>query len=114
MKQLIPVSPVVGVAMTLVGAAISVTGWVYAPYIYTIGAGFATLAQINTSLRAKGKTLRRLRIQQTLGALASVLTGIFVFTTRGNGWTACLTIATILELYTAFYVPQEERKELSK
>ena len=34
-----------------------------------------------------------------------------VFTTRGNEWIACLTIAAILELYTAFRIPQEEEKE---
>jgi len=34
-----------------------------------------------------------------------------MFTTRGNEWIACLTIAAILELYTAFRIPQEEEKE---
>lgn len=33
-----------------------------------------------------------------------------MFTTRGNEWIACLTIAAILELYTAFRIPQEEEK----
>ena len=45
------------------------------------------------------------------GALALILTGAFMFTTRGNEWIACLTIAAILELYTAFRIPQEEEKE---
>ena len=70
--------------------------------------------KVNTPLRAKSKTLRRLRIQQIFGALALILTGAFMFTTRGNEWIACLTIAAILELYTAFRIPQEEEKELSK
>ena len=101
MKQLIPALFAVGAVMALIGAAVFITGWVYAPYIYTIGAGFVALAQVNTPLRAKSKTLRRLRIQQIFGALALILTGAFMF-------------AAILELYTAFRIPQEEEKELSK
>jgi hypothetical protein len=61
--------------------------------------------------RGKSKTLKRLRIQQIFGALALILTGAFMFTTRGNEWIACLTIAAILELYTAFRIPQEEEKK---
>lgn len=37
-----------------------------------------------------------------------------MFTTRGNEWIACLTIAAILELYTAFRIPQEEEKKKSQ
>ena len=111
MKQLIPALYVVGAVMALTGAAVYITGWIYAPYIYTIGAGLFALAQISTVTKGQGKTLRRLRIQQIFGAIAMVLTGIFMFTTHGNEWIACLTIAAILELYTAFRIPQEEGKE---
>ena len=107
MKQLVPALFAVG---ALMGAAVFITGWIYAPYIYTIGAGFVALAQINTPVKGKSKTLKRLRIQQIFGAVALVLTGAFMFSTRGNEWIACLTIAAILELYTAFRIPQEEAK----
>lgn len=110
MKQLIPALFAVGALMALVGATVFITGWIYAPYIYTIGAGFVALAQINTPVHGKSKTLKRLRIQQIFGAIALVLTGAFMFFTRGNDWIACLTIAAILELYTAFRIPQEEAK----
>ena len=111
MKQLIPALFVVGAIMALAGAAVFITGWTYAPYIYTVGAGFIALAQVNTPIKGKSKTLKRLRIQQIFGALALILTGAFMFTTRGNEWIACLTIAAILELYTAFRIPQEEEKK---
>ncbi len=110
MKQLGPALFAVGALMALVGAAVFITRWIYAPYIYTIGAGFVALAQINTPVKGKSKTLKRLRIQQIFGAVALVLTGAFMFSTRGNEWIACLTIAAILELYTAFRIPQEEAK----
>ena len=40
MKQLVPALFAVGAIMALTGAAVYITGWNYAPYIYTIGAGF--------------------------------------------------------------------------
>ena len=111
MKQLTPALFVVGAILALTGAIIYITGWIYAPYMYTIGAGFIALAQVNAPVKGKSKTLKRLRIQQIFGALALVLTGAFMFSTRGNEWIAGLTIAAILELYTAFRIPQEEDKE---
>lgn len=111
MKQLVPALFTVGAVMILTGAAVYISGWIYAPYIYTIGAGFFALAQVNSPVKGKSKTLRRLRIQQIFGAIALILAGAFMFTTRGNEWIACLTIAAILELYTAFRIPQEEAKE---
>ena len=110
MKQLVPALFAVGAIMALTGAAVYITGWNYAPYIYTIGAGFIALAQVNHRLKEK-QILKRLRIQQIFGALALILTGAFMFTTHGNEWIACLTIAAVLELYTAFRIPQEEAKE---
>ena len=78
MKQLIPALFVVGAIMALAGAAVFITGWAYAPYIYTVGAGFIALAQVNTPIKGKSKTLKRLRIQQIFGALALILTGAFM------------------------------------
>ena len=94
MKQLVPALFAVGAIMALTGAAV-----------------YITLAQVNTPVKGKSKILKRLRIQQIFGALALILTGAFMFTTRGNEWIACLTIAAVLELYTAFRIPQEEAKE---
>lgn len=111
MKQIIPALFTVGAIAALTGAVLYATAWrEYAPYIYTIGAGFVALAQINTPVHGKSKTLKRLRIQQIFGAVALVLTGAFMFFTHGNEWIACLTIAAVLELYTAFRIPQEEKK----
>ena len=92
MKQLVPALFGVGAVMALTGAAVFITGWIYAPYIYTIGAGFIALAQVNTPVKGKSKTLKRLRVQQIFGALALILTGAFMFTTRGNEWIASLLL----------------------
>lgn len=103
---------IVGGVMTLVGALAYITEFrETAPYIYTVGAGMVALAQIATPTESKNVTLRRLRVQQIFGALALVLTGLFMMYTHGNEWIVCLTIAAVLELYTAFRIPQEEARE---
>lgn len=53
MKQLIPALFVVGAVMLLIGAAVYVTGWQLSPYIYTVGATFVALAQINSPSQYK-------------------------------------------------------------
>ena len=111
MKQFIPALFVIGAALLLAGAAIYITGWPFAPLIYIIGACLFALAQFNSPIKGKSKTLKRLRIQQIFGSVALILAGIFMFTTRGNEWMACLSIAAVLELYTAFRIPAEEAKE---
>ena len=57
MKQLVPALFAVGAIMALTGPAVYITGWNYAPYIYTIGAGFIALAQVNTPVKGKSKIL---------------------------------------------------------
>jgi hypothetical protein len=111
MNKLIPFCYFAGAAMVLTGACVYITHWTYAPYIYTVGAGLFALAQINSPYHGANTNIKRLRRQQILGAVLLVATGVFMITTRGNEWIASLTIATVLQLYTAFRIPQEEKKE---
>ena len=77
----------------------------------SIGATMVALAQINSPSKSNRANVKRLRRQQIFGALLLVLTGAFMFFTHGNEWIVCLTVAAILELYTAIRIPQEEAKE---
>jgi hypothetical protein len=98
--------------MILTGLSVYITRWsYYAPYIYTVGAGFFALAQINSPYHGTNKNIKRLRHQQIIGAICLVLTGLFMFTTRHNEWIASLAIAAFLEIYTVFRISQEEEKE---
>ena len=106
MKQLISALHIAGAVMLLVGAAVYITQWEPAPYLYTIGATLVALAQFNTPLPPQTPVLKRLRRQQLLGALLLVVTGGFVLYTHGNEWIVSLTVAAILQLYTAFRIPQ--------
>ena len=63
-------------------------------------------------------TIRRLRRQQLLGQVAflcaaccmAMQVGQFGFARR-NEWVVCLAIGCVLELYTAFRIPSELKKE---
>lgn len=111
MKSLIPVLFAIGAVMVLFGAAVFITGWEAAPYVYTVGATLVALAQINSPSKSNRANIKRLRRQQIFGALLLVLSGAFMFFTHGNEWIVCLTIAAVLELYTAVRIPQEEAKD---
>lgn len=114
MKQILPALFTVGAVMVLVGAAVYITGWPAAPYVYTVGATLVALAQINERPRVQNPVIRRLRFQQILGALLLVVAGTLMLLTSGNEWIVCLTIAAIFELYTSIRIPQEVEKELKK
>ncbi len=102
-----------GAVMLLTGAAVYITGWIYAPYLYTVGAGMFAVGQLLDGYGGSNYIIKRLRKQQVFGALLLVVTALFMFTTHGNEWIACLTIAAILELYTSFRIAHEEEKDLS-
>lgn len=114
MKQILPALFTVGAVMVLVGAAVYITRWPAAPYVYTVGATLVALAQINERPRVQNPVIRRLRFQQILGALLLVVAGALMLLTRGNEWIVCLTIAAIFELYTSIRIPQEMEKEWKK
>ena len=65
-------------------------------------------AYVQMMSRYEGKNLivNRLRRQQILGAVLLVFA-----VTRHNEWISCLTVAAVLQLYTAYRIPAELEKE---
>lgn len=110
MKRLVQPLMLVGAVLALIGAAFYITHWSLSPYMYTIGATMVALAQINSPIKTDNLTLKRLRAQQIIGAILLVVTGALMFFTHRNEWIVCLSVAAILELYTAFRIPQELEK----
>lgn len=100
-----------GMVFALIGAAVYITHWEYAPYMFIIGSVTAAIAQIFSQPQVEKITLKRLYRQQMFGALFLVLTGILMLYTHGNEWILCLLIAAVIELYTAIRIPQEEKKQ---
>ena len=100
-----------GAGLLLVGAMLQITRWELAPGLYTIGAVLFAYVQVMSRYEGKNLIVRRLRRQQILAAVLLVFAGVLMFVTRHNEWVLCLTIAAILELYTAFRIPSELEKE---
>ncbi len=100
-----------GAVLLLIGAMLQITRWELAPVLYTIGAVLFAYVQVMSRYEGKNLIIRRLRRQQILAAVLLVFTGVLMFVTRHNEWVLCLTIAAILELYTAFRIPSELEKE---
>ena len=101
----------VGAVLLLVGAMLQITRWELSPILYTIGAVMFAYVQVMSRYEGKNLIIRRLRRQQILGAVLLVFAGVLMFVTRHNEWVLCLTVAAILELYTAFRIPSELEKE---
>ena len=105
---------VVGAVLLLVGAMLQITRWELSPYLYTIGAVLFAYVQVMSRYEGKNLIIRRLRRQQILGAVLLVFTGVLMFVTKHNEWVLSLTIAAILQLYTAYRIPSELEKENKK
>ncbi len=97
-----------GAVVLLIGASLMITGWPLAPYIYCIGALLFAAMQMADRYDGDDLVVKRLRRQQLFGCLMLLVTGVLMFIERHNGWIATLTIAALLELYTAFRMPEKE------
>ena len=111
MKTFANILSVVGGLLLLAGACLMITGWKGAPWTYTVGAVLFGAMQIMDRYRGSNAVLRRLRVQQVVASLLFIVAGVLMFCTHHNEWIVCLTIAVVFELYTAFRIPQEERRE---
>ena len=111
MKKGIEWIQMTGAVMTLLGAVLQITRWEFSPYVYIIGAVLFAYSQVMDRYDGKNLIIRRLRRQQILGAVLLVFTGVLMLVTQNNEWILCLTIAAILELYTAFRIPNELQKD---
>ena len=99
---------VVGAIVLFIGLALQFVKLAWAPYVYLVGACLFAYVQLVSDYKGKNIIIRRLRRQQLLGAMLLVLTGVIMLLWKRI---VCLTVAAVLELYTAFRIPQEEAKE---
>ena len=104
----------VGAVALLLEAALQITQLAWAPYLYLIGAIMFAYVQVMSGYEGKNIIIRRLRRQQIIGATLLVVAGVMMILWKRNEWVVCLTIAAVLEMYTAFRIPQEEEKEKNK
>lgn len=90
-------------------------------YVYTVGACAFSFMQFADQYEGHNLIVRRLRVQQVIGGLCLLVTAALMAMqtfqfgfARRNEWLVALTIACVLELYTAFRIPSELDKEKNK
>ena len=99
---------IIGALLLLAGAALMITGWTLAPYLFCVGALLFAAMQMTDRYEGQNITVKRLRRQQLIGSLMLLVTGVLMFVERHNGWIVTLTIAAVIQLYTAFRMPEKE------
>lgn len=99
---------IIGALLLLAGAALMITGWTLAPYLFCVGALLFAAMQMTDRYEGQDITVKRLRRQQLIGSLMLLVTGVMMFVERHNGWIVTLTIAAVIQLYTAFRMPEKE------
>ena len=121
MKELSPKLAILqqaGAIIMLVGAALFMWQPMIATVLYTVGAVVFCPLQMLQRYDGKNFILRRLRRQQLLGLIAFLCGACCMIMqverfgfARRNEWVVCVTIGCIIELYTAFRIPAELKKE---
>ena len=125
-NRLIESFTTVGGVLLLFGAAVFITGWDYAPFIYLAGSLMFAAGQFADRYTGYDKIIKRLRFQQVLGACFLLLTAALMFAdgihsmlltdntmapglrsfllglTRKNNWIVTLSIGAVFELYSSF------------
>ena len=134
-KRLIESFTTVGGVLLLFGAAVFITGWDYAPYLYLVGSLMFASGQFTDRYDGNDPIIKRLRFQQVLGAIFLLLTGALMFSgglherlmtdanmgggmhslllvlTRRNNWIVTLSIGAVFELYSSFRMDYISKKQ---
>lgn len=104
----------VGSVLLFLGLILQFIKFEYAPYIYLVGAVAVAWMQVKYGYDGNNIVIRRLRKQQLIGAMLLIMAGVLMIVWHRNEWVLCLSISAVLQLYTAFRIPQEEEKEKRK
>ena len=111
MKKIQQAIYILGGILLVAGAALYITRWAWVPYMYITGSFMFAAMQMLDRYTGKNLVLRRLRRQQLLGAIALMLAGVLMLVCEHNEWILCMLVGCLVELYTAFRIPQEYEKE---
>lgn len=123
----------VGGVLLLFGAAVRITGWEYAPYLFAVGSLMFASGQFADRYEGSDPVIKRLRRQQLAGAVFLLVSAVLMFTdslhvklmlnydmsdklrsillavTRRNNWILTLSIAAVFELYSSFRIDRLSR-----
>ena len=116
----------IGEVLVLIGAAFWITGWEFINYVFAVGTLLFTVGRLFEKHPESTITLRRLYIQRTIGVVVLVLSAWLMFFydridgfeisdykvhATASAWLLPFFIFVVIELYTAFRIPSELKKE---
>lgn len=116
----------IGEVLVLIGAAFWIAGWEFINYVFAVGTLLFTVGRLFEKHPESTITLRRLYIQRTIGVVVLILAALLMFFyDRINGfeisdyevhatasaWLLPFFIFVVIELYTAFRIPSELKKQ---
>lgn len=110
----------IGGLLLIIGAALPLftDHFAWAFLTYAPGAVLFVWMQILERYEGKNFVIRRLRHMQLVGAFFLIATAVLMFMhwqqiapCRGGEWQIALCIAAVQEVYTAFRIPAELKKE---
>lgn len=99
--------------LVLAGAILYISQWVYAPYMFAVGAAGITVCYLTTPYKQLGFRRRRLHRFNIIAGILMIVASAFMFNGRME-WVACLFIAAILQLYSSFVNPKDEKEDDKK
>jgi hypothetical protein len=92
--------------LLLTGAVCYLINVFYAPYLFAPGAAGIAFCHLTTPVKHLGIRLRRLQMFNVIAGLLMLVASVFMFKHQ-NEWILCLSIAALLQLYTAFVAHKE-------
>ncbi|MBQ8541978.1 MAG: hypothetical protein IJ436_00700 [Bacteroidaceae bacterium] len=80
-------------------------------WVFVVSAVLQAATQFLLRVRGGDYVIKRLVVQQQIGALVLVAAGVLMFTHTRNEWIVAMFIGALLQLYTAFRIPREVEKQ---
>ncbi len=94
-------------ALILAGAVLYITHWIYAPYVFAVGAAGVTVCFMTIPYKDLSFRLRRLHRINVMAGISMVASSVFMFREKME-WVVFLLIAALLILYTSFVSPRAD------
>lgn len=92
--------------LVVISAALYLTQWIYAPYLFALGTAGVTISYLTTPYRQLDFRRRRLHRLNIIAGVLMIAASSLMFKHRTE-WILCLSIAAFLQLYTAFVTPKD-------
>ncbi|MCR5315132.1 MAG: hypothetical protein K6E52_04475 [Bacteroidaceae bacterium] len=116
----------IGEVLVLIGAALWITGCEFLNYVFAVGTLLFAIGRFFEKHPQSTLTLRRLYLQRTIGVVVLIVAALLMFFyeyingfeisdykvhATASAWLLPFFIFVVIELYTAFRIPSELKKE---